>query len=510
MNTNIEIDRSRKNYRLFELLPGLLTWSVFILPVFLSLYWPKLIASLVIIYAIYWLTKAIIMSIRLVMAYRNYKKNIVIDWLGIIKKDEFKKGLSETFHLVIAALSKEELETIWYTVKAVVDSEYPLDKVIFVLATEERYKENGQKCAVALKKEFGDKFYKFLVTEHPMNLPGEVKGKGSNITFAAKYAKEIIDKEKIDPKNVIVTTLDSDNRVHEKYLACVTYHYLTVKDPKHKSFQPLPMFFNNIWQVPIFIRSISVGGSFWQMIQTTRPDEMRNFSAHAQSLEALTETNFWSTKSIVEDGHQFWRSYFTFNGNHKIVPILVPVYQDAVLSPRGYLATAYEQYIQKRRWAWGCSDIPYVLTNIIGNKKLPFWDKWLQAFRLIEGHFSWSSTSIILAVVGWLPSILNKDFHSTVLAYNFPTVYSRILTVSMVGLVVTLIISTLLLPPNKNKKITWSVLLEWIISPFMLPASNIIFGSLVAIDAQTRLMFGRYLGYNITEKAPYYGEKLIK
>jgi hypothetical protein len=407
---------------------------------------------------------------------------------------------------VILATYKEEIETLRYSLKAIAASNYDLKKIILVLATEERDKENARKFSSILKGEFSDYFYDFVVTEHPMDIVGEVKGKGGNITYAAKEILKLIDQKKIDYNNVVVTTLDADNRVHSEYLPCLTYNYLKSPDPVHKSYQPLPMYFNNIWKVPFFIRSISVGGSFWQMIESTRPHRMRNFSAHAQSLQALIETNFWSTKTIVEDGHQFWRSYFAFNGNHSIVPIMIPVYQDAVLSPRGYLATFREQYIQKRRWAWGCSDIPYVMTHIIGNNKLNFYDKWAQAFRLIEGHFSWSTTSVLLAIIGWIPSLINSGFRHTVMAYNFPIIYSRILTISTFGLIITLIISTLLLPPKNNTKMNFSVVLEWILSPFMLPISNIVFGSVAAVDAQTRLLLGKYLGFKVTEKATIYNE----
>lgn len=504
MKKDLEINRKEKLYRLFEILPGFLTWSAFILPIIFSLFWPYLVASFVIIYAVYWLAKAIVMSFRLVIAYFRYTRSIEINWLGLCGESVPKGQWRKIYHLVILATYKEKLETLRHSVRALVDSNYPLDRMIFVLATEERDREQAHQHADILRKEFAHKFHHFMITEHPKRIIGEVKGKGSNITYAGKQAKRYIQQQKIPFENVLVTSLDADNRVHPKYLACLTHHYLTTPNPLHKSFQPLPMFFNNIWQVPLFIRSISVGGSFWQMIESTRPYRMRNFSAHAQSLAALIETDFWSTKTIVEDGHQFWRSYFAFNGNHQVVPLFVPVYQDAVLSPRGYRATFAEQYIQKRRWAWGCSDVPYVLTRVIKNKRLPFWDKWLQVFRLVEGHFSWSTTSILLAVVGWMPLLLNPDFRSTVLAYNFPLIYSRILTIAMFGLIVTLIISTLLLPPRPKKTLVWSVILEWIVSPIMLPLSNIIFGSFAAIDAQTHLMLGKYLGFKVTEKATHY------
>lgn len=507
---NIEIDRQKKFYHFWEIVPGLLTWLSFLIPIVLSIFYPVVVACFVIVYAVYWLFKSMRMSYHLVKGYYKYKKDVQKDWLGMCK-NLVKHGQSwrKIYHLVILATYKEELATLRNSLSAIAESEYPLDRIILVLATEERDKERAKKYTQILQKEFSGRFYHFMSSLHPQDIPGEVKGKGSNITFAGRCALEFIKQKAIPYENVMVTTLDADNRVQAKYFSNLTYKYLHTKNADHRSFQPLAMFFNNIWQVPLAIRSISVGSSFWQIIESTRPDRLRNFSAHSQSLSALVKTDFWSVKTIVEDGHQYWRSYLTFKGNYRVEPLYIPVYQDAVLSPSGYLDTFIEQYLQKRRWAWGCSDIPFVMTKIIPDKTIPFWDKWLQTARLVEGHFSWATTSVILACVGWMPLLLNPAFRSTVLAYNFPIIYSRLLTFAMIGLIVTLIISTLLLPSKPKKSLTWSVILEWLLSPVMLPISNILFSSLPAIDAQTRLMFGKYLEYRVTKKAVIKEEKCL-
>jgi len=496
---NLEINRNIKLYRLFEMLPGLLTWGAIIIPIILSLYYPILIASLMIVYAIYWLVKSFRMSSHLIIGYFNYKKDIKIDWLAECNKIASKK-FSDIYHVVIMAYVNEEIETMDESIRALANSNFPSKNIIFILATEQRAGEPAQIRANILQNKYGGIFKDFIITRHPVDLPGEIRGKGSNITWAAKNSLDKIKKMHIPLENIIVTTLDSDNRVHKQFLAALTYKYLIDPDPIHSAYQPIAMFFNNIWDVPLVIRSISVGSSFWQMIESTRPYRLRNFSAHSQTLEGLIKTDFWSVRSIVEDGHQFWRSYLAFDGNYHVVPISVPVYQDAVLSPKGYLNTFREQYLQKRRWAWGCSDIPYVATRIIANKKIAS-DKWVQLARLVEGHFSWATTSIILAVVGWMPRIVNPGFSNSVMAFNFPLIYSKILGIAMIGMLITITISFLILPPKPKKYLTLSLIIEWIITPFMLPLSNIIFSSLPSIDSQTRLLFGRYLDYRVTEKA---------
>ncbi len=101
--------------------------------------------------------------------------------------------------------------------------------------------------------------------------------------------------------------------------------------------------------------------------------------------------------------------------------------------------------------------------------------------------------------MGFLPGLLNTDFRDTVLAYNLPTIMSNILTLASGGIVMCAIISLNLVPYNPKKGV-WgmiSLTLQWL----FVPVVSIVLSSIPALDAQTRLMFGKYLEYKVTQKA---------
>lgn len=152
--------------------------------------------------------------------------------------------------------------------------------------------EGIKQTAKTLKERYGDQFGMFYTVEHPKDLPDEVVGKGGNITYAGEFLARELKKKKLNFDDVIVTTLDCDNRPHPVYFDYVSYEYIVHTNRQNLSYQPISLFLNNIWDVPAPMRVIATGNSFWNIISSMKPDQLRNFASHSQPLTALVGMNF--------------------------------------------------------------------------------------------------------------------------------------------------------------------------------------------------------------------------
>jgi cellulose synthase/poly-beta-1,6-N-acetylglucosamine synthase-like glycosyltransferase len=509
-------------YRFFEILPGGLSYLFLATPLILSLIDPYLTVFFVLAFLLLWFTKAAGMGLRSIQGYRIINQHQKLPWkamlidvtnlksenkslpkwhfenLNRISKIDNRVMPDDIYQAVIIATYNENRGIIEPTIKSVLASNYDMKRIILVIAFEERGGLEIEKQSLELIKEYGPMFKYAIAVKHPNNMQGEVRGKGGNITFAGHRLEEYIIEQKINPRNVLVTTLDSDNRPHPEYFSAVSYLYCSCKDPKYVSFQPVPMFTNNIWDAPAPMRVIATGNSFWMTVSSLRPHALRNFSAHSQSLEALIDTNFWSTRTIVEDGHQFWRTYFRYDGNHEVFPVYVPIYQDAVLSS-SYLKTLKSQFIQLRRWAWGASDVAFVVEKGFFTKnKVPKKDLWFKLFQLIESHVSWATAAFLLLYSAFIPALLHPQ---NLAASQLPLIVSKMQTIALSGILLTLLFSLRILPPKPlhyKKRHRLFMVIQWV----YLPITTIVYNASAGLYSQTRLMFGRYMDtFDVTEKA---------
>jgi hypothetical protein len=525
--TDIEIpyekDRHFK-YRFFEILPGSLSWLMLSMPLVLSLISVTAAAFFILAYILIYFTRSVAVDIRALSGYRAMRKYMKLDWAALVSEVEKQEvssadiqrpkwhlenliriGLrqptikpSEIVHAIIIATYNESREIVEPTFQAILDSDYDMKKVILILAYEERGGERVEAQSKELIEKYKDNFYHAEAVKHPRNIPGEVIGKGGNDTFAGRRLKEYLESQNIDPIRVPVTTLDSDNRPDKQYLSALSYLYSVVPDPVKCSYQPLPMYTNNIWDAPAPMRVIATGNNFFYIVLTQRPHLERNFSAHAQSMRSLIDMDFWSVRTVVEDGHQFWRSYFFYDGDYRVYPLSVPIYQDAVLA-NGYIKTIKAQFVQLRRWTYGASDVAYIANQGFFKKnKAPKFDMITKFLRTLEGHVTWAVGALLLLLAAFVPVLINPQNYA---ANELPLIISRIQTVGLIGAMASVYVGMKTLPPRPSRykrRRSLFMLLQWV----YLPVTGIAFGSFAAIYSQTRLMFGWYVSkFDVTEKA---------
>ncbi len=536
-NQDLEIPQGKRTklYRFFEMLPGIISYSAIILLFLISWLDPVLGAIYLFILIASTLVKAVGIAYRTIQGYEVIKRAGRVDWRKRMedlenpheaferlhddenKSYHFEQHIenlkmmsamekeypkpSEIYHAVIMTAYDEGEEILDPSIKAVVDNTFPKERIIFVLAYEERGGEEIEKTAYKLAKKYQGTFKEFLLVKHPANLTGEVIGKGPNLTYAGQALAKYVSDNHLPVENIIVTSLDSDNKMAPKYLDSVAYEFITHPNRQRLSYQPVSLFMNNIWDAPAPSRVVAVSNSFFNVISTMRPHVLRNFASHSQPLQALEAMDFWSKRTIVEDGHQYWRSLFFFKGDYSVLPIRIPIYQDAVIG-ENFWQTVKAQFVQVRRWDYGASDVAYVGTKLFVPKDqrcMPFWQLFPKFWRLLDGHITLAIMAPIVAFGGWVPMIMNLSAH-TMVGYNLPNIVSVVETFAAVGLIITVLVSFRMLPKRpakyrKGKEIF--MLLQWI----LMPITSILYQAAAAFYAQTRLLLGKYMEkFDVTKK----------
>ncbi|MBI5457076.1 glycosyltransferase family 2 protein [Candidatus Kaiserbacteria bacterium] len=491
--------RDRAIYRLFEMLPGILSLTTLAAFIGLAFLKPVWAAYLTIVFSIYWLFKTFYFSVHLRHNFRRMRHHLSMDWNERLRT--LGRAHEDIVHLVIFPFYQEGYHVVKESLQGLVDTKWNKKKIAVALAVESRAGTAQFEIAKRLKEEFSPLFHSFIVTVHPAGVEGEIPGKGSNISFAAEEARKLIlDAGNIPYGKVIVSAFDVDTVVYPHYFGCLSWYFLTAKDPQRSSFQPVPLYNNNIWEASMLSRVIAYSSSFWQMIQQERPEKLATFSSHAVPFPALYEAGYWQRNVVSEDSRIFWNLFVRYDGDYQVIPLAYPVSMDANVA-ENFWGTAKNIYKQHRRWTYGAENIAYILFAFLKNPRIPFWKKFRAAFVQIEGFWSLATHPLVLFAIGWLPLLVGgRGFNETVLSYNLPLVARTFLTAAMFGLIVSAIICSSLVPkrpPEYTRLRSVALFLQWILVPFTM----VVFSSIPGLDSQIRLMTGRYLGFWVTPKS---------
>ena len=158
-------------------------------------------------------------------------------------------------------------------------------------------------------------------------------------------------------------------------------------------------------------------------------------------------------------------------------------------------------YKQQRRWAWGVEHIPYLLWEFRKKgKQIRWWTKIKWVFVEWEGKWSWCLVAPRITILGRLLRWVSPgSIRESALFFNAPHLLERLMTIAMVGLLLSAVLSFPLLPkrPRSHPPHRYiTMVAQWL----LLPVTLLCMSAVPAIDAVTHLMAGRYLGFNVSQK----------
>ncbi len=490
-------------------------WILFWYSTFVFRWYTNAIFSvwvLILVYYLRWLVRGCDYIVSTTSALFELKKYERIDFNRVLtnpiwhqEKALAKKILpdlnhADVIHRCMIPMYNEDPSILYETVEAIALSKYDLSKIAITIHWEAHRKDCFE-AALAACAPLSNRFWYFGHTLHVLQ-PDETAGKWANITYWVKHIyKEILNHFETTPDKILVTTLDADNKVDASYFSNLTYTYICTPDRKYASYQPVIFFFNNFRQAPFFSKIVSLFNTFWILFNFTKKYWPRNFSSHAQPLDALIEVDFWSKQTIVEDWHQYWRSFFGFNGKYQCIPVYAKIYHDCNLSS-SILKTVKAQYNQMRRRAHGAQDIPYTRCLMLDQRKtLPKSRVVFEFLRSLEGIFLWSTLHVVL--LAWLAFSLMKDIQlSSYISLGAAiSIFTNIaITLTITSLLLSLIIFPFSTLPSKRERIKRVSLFLIYFFIFVGP-SLITFSGLPAFHTQIAIMLGKPLKkFNVTTK----------
>lgn len=477
--------------RLLEMIPGLATWFFLFLPFIAALLgYPSLITYYVVFLVIYWTARGFRFIYGLTVGYNRYKRDVKRNWIKDLQELP-PKGTQKMKYVLIYPIVKEGLDVINPAMDAWINQDIGAENISLVFAIEEKFKDEVLSTIETVKKRYGDKFRETMTFVHRNDIHGEVSGvKGANINWATRHFVREIQKRGEELNEYLLITNDSDFRPHRKYLSSITYKYFTVEKPNQKYYtSALYKLTNNLWDVPVFVRTQSAFITLvilhaW-VVEKKRRD---SFSAYVVSLETVQKVGYWDPSVGIDDTTFYWNARTRFDGDFYGEEVYVPVTSDAVENVNT-LATYKALYRQQYRWGAGVIVFPMTFAGFYKNKRVRFSEIWRATYDLLESFIFLFTVvylmTFALPVLGWLSPEYNFSAQSVIL----PRLTSGLFLILTSLNIPLYIFKRKILQPPKNWP-WWRVLWD-VVETLLITVNMLTFTFLPYLQARTELMFGK-------------------
>lgn len=321
---------------------------------------------------------------------------------------------TDLLHVVMIPTYKTPLEVLRMSITALEHFPWARTNLAVCFAFEEREIGSREKAA-GLKDEYKDCFAFVTAAFHPPNLPNHVPGKSSNECWAfmelvkeLKYSHGV---EADDPR-VVITVIDDDSELHERYFEALSYHFLQIADAQRylSIWQPPIVHFKNFLTQPMLVRTASLFTTLHELACLSNPfDAHVPFSSYSISLMLASAVGGWDPDYISEDWHMFAKCALMTEGRAKCRPIFLPLLNYAPEEETCW-GTVVSRWTQATRHALGVSEIVYVVTGMyLGAvellKQSSPWRAFLFIYRMLPVLGKFISVHLMVGTLAFWPML---------------------------------------------------------------------------------------------------------
>ncbi len=488
------LDVPRWYIRIFEIMPGLITWFFILSPFILTLLGlTELLIFHISFLTIYWSYRCLRFLVGLFIGVNRMKRDVKTDWVDKIKKlkgepAEINKNLKYVF---VCPIVKEGMDVLKPSLDAWANSDIGAEKISLVIAMEERFKDECLESFEKVLELYEGKFREIICQIHPNDIEGEVMGvKGANINWATRNFVKIVKERGEKIGEYLLITCDSDLRPHPKYLSAITYKYLTNPKRERRFFATaVHTFNNNIWRVPPIIRVQSMVLTIVLLHDwVVRRGGRDTFSSYVVNLNCVDCVHYWDPEIGIDDTTFYWNSLIRFNGDFSGEEVYIPTHSDAVENATA-LKTHISLYKQQLRWGWGVIVFPMTFAALYKNRAISKFKKISIAWQLIDNQLLF--LTVVYSITFALPilNLINPEYRYSSASYNLPILMSYIFTGLMCLNIPIVFLRRKITPIPKN----WNIFrhIYDILETGLIVVNMLTFAFIPFVQAQSELLFGK-------------------
>lgn len=495
--------RSTGQLGLRHAVPGIISYTVIALSVFGVLIAPRAWVFVATVFLGYFIMRIVVTFVFALAGDLRIATWERTDWTA----EEDEAGSSgfapaDVWHLVLVPTYREPEAVLRRTLDGLATQHRASERLIVVIAMEER-EPGSQEKGNRLAADYHEAFAHIVASVHPAGLPGEIAGKSSNMLWATRAAKEAVLLLDVDPARTTVTSCDADSILHPLYFAAVSRLFVH-DDRRHARFWQAPLlYYNNIWRAPAPVRFTTWVTHATQIAELAFPGYIPlPISTYTLSFRLAEECGWWDPAVISEDWHIFLQCEVARDGDVGMTSVFLPTRADAAEGD-GFWSGIRTRARQVMRHAYGAEDAGYLIGELITGRCVRSPRMLARTGQVLHDHVL-RVASWFLVLSAYVLNVRNHPVHAAAhhSLGSLPAIAVLLGVLFACGgtaLAAILLLELRREPPPSGYPVTL-LLAELTAMWFLLPIIGLVLGMAPALRAQSKLMSGRPLFFEVTPK----------